>query len=392
MTIAVTMKKKISVPICFLVIYGLVACSLFPTRSEKHPSQEEIENQYQVVSALLTQTAQAAPVDPAGLQPALTSAPNSPVVSETQPFTGTAIAGETIAPEVTTVSLETLGVGEELLRTPQVSATQSSSPSESAASAAPCDLAQLGFPGDLNVPDGTQLLPEHSFSKTWRLYNAGSCTWTADYAIVWFSGYYMGGSQVQPLNVDVPPGSTIDVTLDLVAPQAPGAYQSNWKIQNKKGEMFGIGPNGDAPFWLRIEVISLGTPTVVPPTAEATPIPIIYASGSMPLMLGEGLDLDSAQVNQAEQDDIRIDSTEAGEMQLASVDSARLTEYGNSIPQMFDCSQTGDYNTPLVLQPDLVGVYYCYRTTQGLPGWVTIKSIDPEKGQVDLEFVTWVVP
>ena len=44
-----------------------------------------------------------------------------------------------------------------------------------------CDWA--AFITDVTVPDGTQFAPGEVFTKTWRLKNIGTCTWTPDYDI-----------------------------------------------------------------------------------------------------------------------------------------------------------------------------------------------------------------
>src|SRR5690349_5782138 len=48
-----------------------------------------------------------------------------------------------------------------------------------------CDKVQ--FVADVTVPDGTNFPPKATFTKTWRLKNIGSCTWTTSYQIVFFS-------------------------------------------------------------------------------------------------------------------------------------------------------------------------------------------------------------
>lgn len=361
-------RNKRYLLVWFLVINGLVSCS-FPTHfGGLSAQQEEIKQQYKEVSALLTQTAQVT------------------YDSMTLPAGPSTPAQTLLAPTATEIPFNAPP------SIPALAATQELNVSDGKAIAAPCDLAQLGFPLDINVPDGSQFQPEEMFSKTWRLYNAGSCTWTADYTVVWFSGKDMGLNEVQPLNMEVLPGGLVDVTVDMVAPSSPGTYQSNWKLRNRDGVLFGIGPNGDAPFWVRIVVVPVGTPTVIPTVPSATPTPVIYSSGSLTLLLGEKVDLDSAQINQAENDDLGFQSAGADEIELVPMTGTHLAAYGPRPPQIIDCEQASADNAPAILAQEQTGMYYCYRTTKGLPGWILIKSVDLENGQVDLEFVTWVVP
>ena len=68
-----------------------------------------------------------------------------------------------------------------------------------------CDSAQ--FVADVTVPDGTLFVPGAAFTKTWRLKNIGSCTWSTAYAIVFYSGTKMGAPSVVNLPTSVAPGA-----------------------------------------------------------------------------------------------------------------------------------------------------------------------------------------
>ena len=49
-----------------------------------------------------------------------------------------------------------------------------------------CDKAD--FVTDVTIPDGTVLDPDESFTKTWRLKNSGTCSWTPSYAVIFSNG------------------------------------------------------------------------------------------------------------------------------------------------------------------------------------------------------------
>ena len=82
--------------------------------------------------------------------------------------------------------------------------------------AATCDWAQ--FVADVTVPDGTKYAPGTAFTKTWRLKNIGTCTWTKAYALVFVSGDRMTGDKVTQLKGNVAPGQTVDISIELTAP------------------------------------------------------------------------------------------------------------------------------------------------------------------------------
>ena len=122
----------------------------------------------------------------------------------------------------------------------------------------PCNLAS--FVSDVSYPDNSQVAPSFPFTKTWRLRNVGSCTWTAGYQIVFDSGDPMGNSTPKPLIAGtVLPGQTVDVSVDLVAPATTGTYRANFRIREPGGVLFALQ---SGPFWVQIKVV--GQPPVLP--------------------------------------------------------------------------------------------------------------------------------
>lgn len=110
-----------------------------------------------------------------------------------------------------------------------------------------CDKAK--FVTDVTVPDGTAFSPNEAFTKTWRLRNIGTCTWTSDYALVFVNGEKMGGASPQLLMGSVSPGDTVDISMNLTAPASDGDYVSNWQIRNSSNVLF-------AKVYVQIKVVS----------------------------------------------------------------------------------------------------------------------------------------
>ena len=130
-----------------------------------------------------------------------------------------------------------------------------------------CDRAQ--FIADVSVPDGTSFAPGIGFSKTWRLKNVGSCTWT-NYSIMFDTGERMSGPESALIPATVAPGQTVDITLQLTSPTTQGTYRGYWKLKNSTGVPFGIGSAGTKSFWVEIKVSSTG---INPGTATKTNTP-----------------------------------------------------------------------------------------------------------------------
>ncbi len=124
-----------------------------------------------------------------------------------------------------------------------------------------CDKAQ--FIADVTVPDGTNFAPGASFTKTWRLKNVGTCTWTTEYTLVFVSGDPMGGPASVNLPKRVSPGQTIDLSLSLTAPANAGHYFGYWQFKNASGVAFGIGTTGTKTWWVEIRVAGSPAPVNV---------------------------------------------------------------------------------------------------------------------------------
>ncbi|HLO32867.1 MAG TPA: NBR1-Ig-like domain-containing protein [Anaerolineales bacterium] len=123
----------------------------------------------------------------------------------------------------------------------------------SASAAQTCtDRAQ--FVTDVTVPDGTRYDPSATFTKTWRLRNSGTCTWTTSYSMVFDTGTQMGSTTSVAFPSNVAPGQTVDLTVNMTAPSSAGHYIGYWKFKNAAGVLFGIGVSANKSWWVEINV------------------------------------------------------------------------------------------------------------------------------------------
>jgi hypothetical protein len=104
---------------------------------------------------------------------------------------------------------------------------------------AACDNAN--FVNDVTIPDGTEVLADSTFIKTWRFKNLGPCTWTTSYRLVfsYVSDTGKNGVFTPPDPVDFPnsvlPGEVMDISITLTAPTEAETYQVVFVLQNDKG-------------------------------------------------------------------------------------------------------------------------------------------------------------
>ncbi|HEY9153172.1 MAG TPA: NBR1-Ig-like domain-containing protein [Anaerolineales bacterium] len=112
-----------------------------------------------------------------------------------------------------------------------------------------CDNAL--FITDVTYPDNTIVTAGSTFTKTWRLQNTGSCSWTPSYSLVFVSNNIMNGPTVQALSGNVNPGQTVDISVNLQAPSSNGTYRGDWGLRNGSGVIF-------THFYVQIKVNSGG--------------------------------------------------------------------------------------------------------------------------------------
>lgn len=344
------------------LLIGLAGCNL-PSNALQTPTLN-VTQAYQTVEARLTQAI--------ALTPAKSTSPSA---------TQGEIATQTSSPPTPRPSL-----------TPTQPGTTSSTTLP-----ALCDQAAPGIPIDVTIPDGSEMEPGQAFTKIWRLQNVGTCTWTKDYALVWFSGDKLGAPASVPLSGNISPGQTVDLSVDMTAPEKPGTYRGNWKLRNDSGALFGIGPSGDSAFWVEIEVLNLPTSTTTatpPSTATPTVTPTVgtQVSGSASLAPGDQLDLDSNQINPGGGEDLSFETRDEN-LALVPLGSAAIAVFGSGQPSLNDCQTATLSGDPLPVEGNLTsGTYLCYRTNMALPGWALVTGFDPDSAMLNLDIFTWAVP
>lgn len=166
-------------------------------------------------------------------------------------FTAAALTVQAMSTQVTPFSTLTLPP-------PPATNTAASFPTLALPSATPvfsatpvCEQAQ--FVKDMSIPDGSVFAPGAAFTKTWRLRNAGVCTWSG-YSLVFDSGDSMNGTSPTPIGT-VGPGQDVDLSVDLTAPAANGSYRGYWRIRNASGVLIPVlGGTEGRSFFVDIKV------------------------------------------------------------------------------------------------------------------------------------------
>ena len=109
------------------------------------------------------------------------------------------------------------------------------------------------FIEDVSIPDGMLVNPGSTFTKKWRVENAGNCTWDSTYSLSFANGDAMGATTNIPLTETVGPGENTVLAVDLTAPSTNGLYTGYWRIATPFGGTFGVGYN-DQSLIVQVEV------------------------------------------------------------------------------------------------------------------------------------------
>jgi uncharacterized protein YkwD len=111
---------------------------------------------------------------------------------------------------------------------------------------------------DVTYPDNTRLEAGESFTKTWKLQNVGTCTWSG-YVVAFVNGDRMSSPDSVPVP-ETPARSPVDVSVELTAPSSDGTYRGNFELRDAEGHPVLIGT--ESIFWVQIVVGAGGTTNI----------------------------------------------------------------------------------------------------------------------------------
>ena len=94
------------------------------------------------------------------------------------------------------------------------------------------------FVADVTYADGATVAAGSRITKTWRVENVGTCTWTTSYKLVQVGGNNPEG---QFLPRPIVPGEVAELSVTVEMPARAGGYAQEWLLQNEQGQNFGLG-------------------------------------------------------------------------------------------------------------------------------------------------------
>ncbi len=260
--------------------------------------------------------------------------------------------------------------------TPQPPVTDTPAPPTVTPTAACTD--QVAFVSDVTVPDNTYFASSTTFTKTWRLKNAGTCSWTTSYALVFDSGNIMGGPTSQNLAGNVAPGANVDISVVLTSPSSNGTHRGNWKLRNDRGTIFGLS---GGPFY--VQIIVGPTPTSGPTVHKATQFTVRQTWQA---------DLDSGSEASGSGVDFHYHAQTAVEKYFEPLNGAVMVKMAG-VPDYSDCKNAALSSSMINLNTFPTGSWMCYKTNEGRYGRFTLDSYgDPDGTTMYIDMRTWNNP
>ena len=135
----------------------------------------------------------------------------------------------------------------------------------------------LSFVSDVSIPDNTPMTAGQTFTKTWKVKNAGSCAWDAGFKFAFTGGEQMGGTTFT-LPAAVAAGAVYDISVPMTTPNKSGTLRGNWRMQTAGGQSFGdevyvqiVVGGGGAPAATNTGGAPAATSTTGAPAATPTP-------------------------------------------------------------------------------------------------------------------------
>ncbi len=117
-----------------------------------------------------------------------------------------------------------------------------------AATPNPSCIYKAGFVADVTIPDGTAVPPSNQFTKIWRVRNDGTCAWgpgSGVKGLISTDTDRIATVSAVDFPISIEPGQTIEISIQMQAPDKAGRYKSEWLFASTNGGSFGVGRAGD---------------------------------------------------------------------------------------------------------------------------------------------------
>jgi hypothetical protein len=128
------------------------------------------------------------------------------------------------------------------------------------------------------------------------------------------------------------------------------------------------------------------------PIVTITPTLGTVSKGAAELSIGKVFDLDTGKLSTDAGGDMSLQKVEPASMQLVPVNGTKLANMGTLQANDSDCRSAPLQAGAVPLENLKVGGFWCYRTSQGLPGTFQVISVTAKEGKINFDYLTWAIP
>ncbi len=115
-------------------------------------------------------------------------------------------------------------------------------------------MPSMSFLRDVTVGEGESVPPSTDFVKTWAVRNSGKMAWPPGCVLKLASGQNLAANAAASVSVHaLAPETEMNLSLQMRSPDAPGIYESQWRMATPTGSYFGD------PIWCILTVEPAGT-------------------------------------------------------------------------------------------------------------------------------------
>ena len=118
----------------------------------------------------------------------------------------------------------------------------------------------------------------------------------------------------------------------------------------------------------------------------------MLVSGSNTMVNNDRLNLDSNTLNSGGGDDMSLQPNAQDRLIITTIGNAGMAGFGTGVPSFSQCQAVGVGPASVTARNIPQGFYICYRTDQGLYGWLRVMSLNEESGTLNLQLNTWTLP
>jgi len=100
---------------------------------------------------------------------------------------------------------------------------------------------RASFVNDVTLPDRSEVTPGQTLIKTWSINNCGSTQWPEPCVLVFLRGHreLIPGAQEEFPVQSAKPNETVEVSVEIATPSAPGRYTAFFRLSDAERNVFG---------------------------------------------------------------------------------------------------------------------------------------------------------